>query len=321
MAGARSEGRAAVLAALVGNFAIAVTKFVAAAITGSSAMLTEAVHSLVDTGNQGLMLYGGYRSRRPADAIHPFGYGRELYFWSFVVALLLFSGGAGVSFYEGVLHYRNPEEIETPLANYVVLGLAALFEGGSWFVAYRGFRKGGGNGSPWQALRRSKDPSIFVVIAEDSAALTGILIAALAISLALWTGEPRWDAVGSMLIGLLLAVVAVVLAVETKGLLIGERADPEIARSIRQAASEEAGICAVNDVKTLHLAPDQIVAMISADFDDGLTTPEIERGIANIEKRIGDQHPDVTNIFIRPQPQASESGERMPSTDMDQHRR
>jgi cation diffusion facilitator family transporter len=298
MVQAKHEGRATVIVALLGNLGIAVTKLVAAMLTGSSAMLTEAVHSLVDTGNQMLMLYGQYRSRRPADDIHPFGYGRELYFWSFVVALLLFSGGAGVSIYEGISHFRHPETIEMPIVNYIVLLVAAVFEGSSWFVAFRAFRRTEGPSS-WRALRRSKNPSVFVVLAEDSAALAGIVIAALAISLALLTGDPRCDAVGSLLIGVLLGVVAILLSIETKGLLIGERADAQIAAAIEQAVMEEPGTCVVKEVKTVHLAPDQIVAIASVEFDDDLRTPEIEEHISRIEKRVLDQHNAVTGIYIR----------------------
>ena len=298
---AKREGVGTVVAALVGNLLIAATKFVAAFVTGSSAMLTEAIHSLVDTGNQVLMLYGEHRSRRPADDVHPFGYGRELYFWSFVVALLLFSGGAGVSIYEGAQHYLAPEPIRTPIANYVVLGLSAVFEGGSWLIANRALRRGGDGRSAVSLLRRSKDPSIFVVVAEDSAALIGIALAAVAISLALWTGDARWDAVGSIAIGVLLAVVAVLLARETKGLLIGERADPELIAAITEAVRAEPGLCTVTSIRTTHLAPDQIVAIVGADFDDRLTTPRIEAHIRAIENRVRERHAQVTGIFVRPE--------------------
>ena len=287
MAAARDAGREPVVAALIGNLLIAATKFGAAFLTGSSSMLTEAVHSLVDTGNQLLMLYGQHRSRRPADESHPFGYGRELYFWSFVVALLLFSGGAGVSILEGILHWRNPEPIHTAIANYAVLGVSAVFEGGSWWIANRALhRSAGKQASTIDALRRSKDPSVFVVIAEDSAALVGIAIALAAISLALVTGDPRWDAAGSIMIGVLLAVVAVVLARETKGLLIGERADPALVAAIGEAVRAEPGLCSVTEIRTVHLAPDQVVAIVGADFEDRLTTPEIEARIRDIEQRV-----------------------------------
>jgi len=300
MASAKHAGRKPVVAALIGNLLIAVTKFIAAFVTGSSSMLTEAFHSVVDSGNQLLMLYGQRRSRRPADDTHPFGYGRELYFWSFVVALLLFSGGAGVSIFEGIQHWRNPEPIRNPLASYVVLGLSAVFESASWLVAYRELQRSAGGRSTLRALRRSKDPSVFVVMAEDSAALLGILFALAAISLALLTGNPAWDAAGSILIGLLLAVVAAVLGIETKGLLIGERADPALVAAIREAVQDEPGLCVVTDIRTVHLAPDQVVAIVGADFDDRLTTPQIERRIRDSEQRVRERHPEVTGIFVRP---------------------
>jgi cation diffusion facilitator family transporter len=302
MASARHASREPVVAALIGNLLIAATKFVAALVTGSSSMLTEAIHSLVDTGNQVLMLYGQRRSRRPADDRHPFGYGRELYFWSFVVALLLFSGGAGVSIYEGVAHWRAPVPIHSPLASYIVLGLSAVFEGASWMVANRALQRTAGNeSSTLRALRRSKDPGVFVVIAEDSAALLGIAIALGAITMALVTGDPRWDAAGSIAIGVLLAVVAAVLATETKGLLIGERADPALIKAIADAVTEESGLCSVTEIRTVHLAPEQVVAIVGADFDDHLNTPQIEKRIRAIERRVREGHPEVTGIFVRPQ--------------------
>jgi cation diffusion facilitator family transporter len=302
MASSRRAGREPVVAALIGNLLIAVTKFGAAFITGSSSMLTEAIHSLVDTGNQMLMLYGQRRSRRPADDHHPFGYGRELYFWSFVVALLLFSGGAGVSIYEGIAHWHAPVPIEAPLASYVVLGLSAVFEGASWLIANRALQRTVGNdSSTLGALRKSKDPGVFVVIAEDSAALLGILIALGAITMTLVTGNPRWDAAGSIAIGGLLAVVAAVLAIETKGLLIGERADPALIKAIADAVTEESGLCSVTEIRTVHLAPDQVVAIVGADFDDNLTTPQIEKRIRQIEQRVREAHPEVTGIFVRPE--------------------
>ena len=303
MAAGGSDGKRVVAAALVGNLLIAIVKFVAAIVTHSSAMLTEGVHSLVDTGNQLLLFHGMRRARRPADALHPFGYGRELYFWSFVVALLLFSGGAGVSIYEGIVHLRAPEPIDRPLVNFIVLAFAFLFEGGSWWIAFRSFSRGRGSLSLWRALRASKDPSTFVVLCEDSAALAGILIAAGAITLAIVTGNPRWDGLGSILIGILLAGVALVLVRETKGLLIGERASPMLVDAIRNLALDVDGICAVTDIKTVHLAPDQVVGIIDVDFDDDLKTGDIESRVKAVEQAVQHQYPQVTGLFIRPRPQ------------------
>lgn len=302
---AATSGQRVIYAALAGNFAIAATKLAAAAITGSSSMLTEGVHSLVDTGNQWLLLYGLKRSRRPPDVVHPLGYGRELYFWSFVVALLIFAGGAGVSVYEGIQHIRKPEVISRPLVNYIVLGFALLFEGGSWLIALKEFALTKGDDSWWRAIRRSKDPSTFAVLFEDSAAIVGILIAALFITLAVVMEEPRLDGVGSVLIGVVLAIVAVLLARESKGLLIGERASVGVSGAIAAIAREERGVCAVNEVLTIHLAPDQVVAAISLDFDDGFTTTQIEKAVEAIERRAREAQPTVRQIFIRPQARAT----------------
>jgi len=296
-----SGGKRVIYAALAGNLAIAVTKFTASLITGSSAMLTEAMHSLVDTGNQGLLLYGMKRSRRKPDLIHPLGYGRELYFWSFVVALLIFAGGAGVSIYEGIVHIQEPERISRPVINFVVLGASFLFEGASWMVALKEFRRAQGDLSWWQAIRRSKDPTTFVVLFEDSAALAGILIAALFIGLAVALDRPELDGVGSILIGCVLGIVAILLARESKGLLIGERASPELNAAVLRVAGEERGVCAVNTVTTIHLAPEQVVVTISLDFEDTLTTRQIERAVVDIERRLRTEHAEISSVFIRPE--------------------
>jgi cation diffusion facilitator family transporter len=295
------ESRLVVYAALTGNVLIAVTKFGAAFVTGSSSMLTEGVHSLVDTLNQLLLLYGMHRSQRPPDERHPLGYGRELYFWSFIVALLIFSGGAGVSVYEGLLHIREPHAMTYPVVNFVVLGLSFLFEGSSWFFAFREFRSTKGAQGWWQAFRRSKDSSTIVTLCEDSAALVGIVIAAAAIAVALATGNPAYDGIGSILIGGVLAVVAVVLARETKGMLIGEPASAELIASIRATAASVPGICRVNDVLTVHLASDQVIAILSIDFDDDLNTVGIEQRVRRIEEEVRKKHDEVTGLFIRPQ--------------------
>lgn len=295
------ESRLVVYAALTGNVLIAVTKFGAAFVTGSSSMLTEGVHSLVDTLNQLLLLYGMHRSQRPPDERHPLGYGRELYFWSFIVALLIFAGGAGVSVYEGVLHIRAPHAMTYPVVNFVVLGFSFLFEGSSWVFAFREFRSTKGAQSWWQAFRRSKDSSTIVTLCEDSAALVGIVIAAAAIAMALATGNPAYDGVGSILIGGVLAIVAVILARETKGMLIGEPASAELIASIREIAASVPGICRVNDVLTVHLASDQVIAILSIDFDDSLNTVGIEQRVRRIEEAVRQKHDEVTGLFIRPQ--------------------
>jgi cation diffusion facilitator family transporter len=298
---AQSGSKAVVYAALIGNSLIAVTKFIAAYWTGSSAMLSEAVHSLVDTGNELLLLYGLRRAARPPDATHPLGHGRELYFWSFVVALLIFALGAGVSLYEGVIHILDPEAIENPTINYVVLALSLVFEGGSWWVAFREFRKEKGELGYVAAIRRSKDPTTFTVLVEDSVALIGLVMAFASIIAARTFDMPELDGVGSIGIGLLLGGTAIFLARESKNLLIGEPALPEVRQAILDIASSDPDIRKTNGVITSQLGPNQIVAALSADFEDRLTTPEIEACIERLEARLHEQYPTVTAIFVKPQ--------------------
>jgi cation diffusion facilitator family transporter len=287
--------------ALAGNLAVAVTKAIAAALTGSAAMSSEAIHSFVDTGNEVLLLYGIHRAGRRPDPEHPIGYGRELYFWSFIVALLLFSLGAGVSFYQGVSHVRHPEPIERPLVNYVVLALAFLFEGASWIVSLVQFRRAKGRLGFYEAFRRSKDPPSFMVLFEDTAALIGIVIAAAGITAAQVLDRPELDGVASIGIGLVLAVTAGLLARESKSLLSGERADPVLAEAIVRTAAECGCVAHANGIFTVQLAPDQVVAALSLEFGDALRAPEIEAKIEEIERRVKEAHPEVVDVFIKPQ--------------------
>ncbi len=260
--------------ALAANLGIAVAKFIAAAISGSSSMLTEGVHSLVDSGNQVLLLYGQGRARRAPDRMHPFGYGRELYFWAFVVAMLIFAVGAGVSIYEGTMHYMDPEPLRDPTINYVVLGVAFLLEGGS---AVREFAARPHPEGWWQSVVNSKDPGHFVVLFEDSAALVGLAVAAAGVWASHHFGDPRIDGLASILIGLVLTGVALLLAREAKGLIIGESADPTVVREIRAAIESHPNITSVNHVRTIHTAPDAIFVAVSADFDDRVSMGEGER--------------------------------------------
>jgi cation diffusion facilitator family transporter len=290
-----------VYAALAGNFLIAATKFVAAAFTGSSAMLSEGVHSLVDTGNEVLLLYGMRRASRPPDRGHPLGHGRELYFWTFIVALLVFALGAGVSFYEGVLHILDPEPVANPLVNYVVLGLAVLFEGFSWVVALKAFRREKGGLGTIEAVKRSKDPTTFTVLFEDSAALLGLLVAFAGIFLAERLGIPELDGVASIGIAVILAATALFLARESKSLLIGEAAEPGVQAAILRIAEAQPGIGRANGVLTVHLGPRQVVAALSAEFDDAMTAPQIEACVLALETRIRAEQPQVTTLFVKPQ--------------------
>ncbi|WP_061934306.1 cation diffusion facilitator family transporter [Aureimonas sp. AU22] len=290
-----------VYAALAGNFLIAVTKFAAAFVTGSSAMLSEGVHSLVDTGNEVLLLYGMRRAEKPADRTHPLGHGRELYFWSFIVALLVFALGAGVSIYQGIHHMMDPEPIESPGWNYAVLGASFLFEGFSWVVALREFRRQKGSAGYIEAITRSKDPTTFTVLLEDSAALAGLVIAFAGIFLAERLGMPELDGLASIGIGLLLAGVAIFLARESKGLLIGEPALPAVQASILRIAEADPAIRKANGAITTHLGPRQIVVALSAEFEDHMTAPEIEACVQRIETRVRAEQPDVTTLFVKPQ--------------------
>lgn len=298
---ANSSSKNAVYAALIGNFLVAITKFVAAALTGSSSMISEGVHSLVDTGNEVLLLYGYYRSSLAPDQRHPLGYGRELYFWSFIVAVLLFALGAGVSIYEGVTHIARPGPVENVGVNYIVLALSFMFEGASWWVALRSFRAAKGPLGYWEAFRKSKDPPSFMVLFEDTAALIGIAIAAAGIFAADRLQMPELDGIASVLIGSVLAITAAILARESKGLLIGERAGEGISASIIAIAESEAGVMGANGALTVHLAPDQIVAALSLEFADHLRTPEIEASVVSLEVRIRAKHPQVVALFVKPQ--------------------
>jgi cation diffusion facilitator family transporter len=288
-------------AALVGNLLVALTKFVAAGWTGSSAMLSEGVHSIVDMLNGVLLLYGLKRSALPPDEEHPLGHGRELYFWSFVVALFIFTLGAGISIYEGILHILDPTMIVSPAVNFTVLAFAFVFEFGPWWMALREFRRIKGGLGYFEAVKQSKDPTSFLILFEDSAALLGILMAFAGLSAATHFGLPVFDGAASIGIGLVLGSSALVIARESKGLLIGEPAHSPINTSIRQIASRQTGIERVNGLSTVHLAPQQIVATLSLEFADDLRTPEIEAAVVDLERNIRASHPEVIALFVKPQ--------------------
>jgi cation diffusion facilitator family transporter len=287
--------------ALTANLGIAVAKFAAATLTGSSSMLTEGVHSLVDSGNQVLLLYGQHRAQRPPDRSHPFGYGRELYFWAFVVAILIFAVGAGVSIYEGWAHMEEPEPLRDPLVNYIILAIAFALEGTSWAIAVKEFGAKRGGLTWWQSVHRSKDPAGFIVLFEDSAALLGLVIAAIGIWASHHFEDPRIDGMASIAIGAILALVAVLLAREAKGLLIGESADPVLIEHVWNTIDGRPQITAVNHVRTIHTAPDAVFVAISADFEDMLTMGEGESLIEAIEAELKAAFPEITSIYIRPE--------------------
>lgn len=290
-----------IYAALVGNGLIAVTKFIAASITGSSAMLSEAVHSVVDTGNQGLLLYGIKRSQRPADKQHPFGYGSEVYFWSFVVAILIFGLGAGISMYEGINKLLNPHPITSATINYIVLGLAIIFEGVAWTIAYKEFGKVRGNFGLMEAVRRSKDPTLFTVLFEDTAAMLGLIIAAVGIFFADQYDVVWADGAASVMIGLVLASTAALLAYETKGLLIGEAASRSLVDGVRMIVGHEQSILSINELRTMHLAPNEILLALSIDFQDSISAGQVEETIYRLEQQIKSKYPDIRRLFIEVQ--------------------
>jgi cation diffusion facilitator family transporter len=302
-----NESRTSIIAALIGNLLIAITKGVAAALSGSSAMLSESVHSLVDSGNEVLLLYGQHRAARPPDEQHPFGYGRELYFWCFVVALLIFAVGAGVSIYEGVIHIRHPEPNTRPMLSYIVFALAFVFESASWWFGWRAFRSAKGKLQWWTAVKASKDPTSFMVFFEDSAALAGIVIAAAGTYISVTLGKPWIDGAASILIGGVLAAVAVVLARESKALLIGERASPVLTDSIKQLVAADPCVISVESIATSQLAPDKVFAALGLQFDDSLSVSDIEHLIARLEHCIQAEHPELFRIFVRPQPRRPEN--------------
>lgn len=293
-----SSKKMVIYAALAGNTAIAITKFAAAAITGSSAMLAEGIHSLVDTGNQALLLYGLKRAKRPPDSDFPFGHGKEIYFWSFIVAIMIFAVGAGLSFYEGIIHLINPKPVESAYINYIVLSLAMLFEGAAWFFAMREFSKTKGRRSFISAVKHGKDPTVFVVLFEDSAAMAGLVVAFVGIFLGQVTGSPYFDGAASVIIGLILAATAWWLAVETKGLLIGERADERVVEGIKALAAKRTAIEHVNEVLTMHMGPDYILVNLSVDFADELPASQLEAVVSDLDKEIKQEFPRVKRIFV-----------------------
>lgn len=287
-----------IIAALVGNGLIALTKFIAAGLTRSSAMLSEAIHSVVDTGNQILLLYGLKRSKRPADPNYPFGYGRELYFWSFVVAIMIFAVGAGISTYEGIRHILHPKEFGDPTVNYIVLGLAMVFEGAAWFYAWRAFDKHRGRKGYLKAVHEGKDPTMFVVLFEDSAAMLGLLVAFFGILLTDITGIPYFDGAASIIIGLILGGTAAWLAYETKSLLIGESADPRLVQALKGIAADYPEIETVNKVLTMHMGPEDILVNLSVDFADGVPSERVEKVIATIDRKFKEANPAIKRLFI-----------------------
>ena len=293
-----ASSKIAIYGAIAANVAIAVTKFVVAGITGSSAMLSEGIHSAVDTFNGVLLLVGLKLSQRPATPEHPFGHGKELYFWSLIVAVLIFGLGGGLSFYQGVQHVRHPVPMQDPVWNYVVLGVAAVFEGSSFVIALRQFLKQAGKTPFWEALHRSKDPTTYTVLAEDSAALLGLVVAALGIALSQRFDQPVLDGVASLIIGLLLAAVAVALIWESRSLLIGEGIRPETARAIRSIALAQPNVRDVGRVLSMYVGPDDVLVTMDLDFEEGTAAADAGAAIAAVERQVRERYPMIKRLFI-----------------------
>jgi len=288
-----------IFAAMAANLLIAGTKFFAAWWTGSSAILSEGVHSLVDTGDQVLLLYGLHRAALPPDELFPFGHGKEIYFWSFVVAILIFALGAGISLYEGIIHILAPSQMQNATVNYLIIGVSLVFEGISWGVSVREFGKEkGARIGLIEAIRTGKDPTLFLVVMEDSAALLGLVVALVGIFLTEITGSPVFDGSASVVIGLILGVTAALLARETKGLLVGEAADSEVVRTISEIVGKGRCVEHVNEVLTLHMGPDYIVTTISLDFVDEVSAGEVEQAVLEMEQSIKERVPQVKKVFI-----------------------
>ncbi len=298
---ASHSSKKVIYAALAGNGLIAVTKFAASAYTGSSAMLSEAIHSLVDTGNQGLLLYGLKRSAREPDNTHPFGYGRELYFWSFVVAILIFALGAGISIYEGIHKVLHPEIVSNPIVNYVVLVASMAFESVPLTIAVKEFNKIRGSMGYIEAIQKSKDPAVFTVLFEDVAAMLGLVVAFAGLLIAQYMGLAWMDGAASIAIGLILAATAALLAYETKGLLIGEAADETLRDGVREIVGQADGVRVINEMRTMHMGADDVLLALSLDFRDGLTVGRVEDTIYVLEMAIKSRFPEVKRLFIEVQ--------------------
>ncbi len=292
------ESKKAVVAAIIANAAIAVIKFVAGSMTGSSAMISEGIHSLVDTGNGGLLYHGLRRGARPADHHHPFGHGMEVYFWSLIVAVSIFGIGGGMSIYEGISHIRHPAPLANPTINYVVLALAAAFESISFGVAWKAFRTTRGSRRTFAAIHHGKDPSMFTVLFEDSAALIGLVVAFVGVFLSHLLHLPVLDGAASVAIGLILVCAAGWLAYESKSLLMGEAADPEMVAAIREIALADPAVIGLGVVLTMHLGPDEVLLNIEVQFTEGLPAEAIHAAVHRIEECINGPYPEVSRIFI-----------------------
>ncbi len=294
------SSKKSIYAAMAANVAIGIAKFAGAYISGSSAMLSEGIHSVVDSVNEVLLLYGLKQSESPPDERYPLGRAQELYFWSLIVAVLIFSLGGGISIFQGVRGLRMTEVAKDALVSYGVLVAAAVFEGAALTVSIREFRKGLSDPDVglWKAIGQSKDPSAFIVIVEDTAALIGLTIAFTGVWLSERTGNPVFDAIASILIGVVLTAVAIALVAKTKGLLVGQSASPETRESIKTLVRSDVAVSDSEAPITLQLGPQDVLLALNIEFKDELSADEIEAAVRRIEKSIRSAHSDVKRIFI-----------------------
>jgi cation diffusion facilitator family transporter len=293
-----ASSKVSIYGAIAANVAIAIIKFVVAGITGSSAMLSEGIHSIVDTGNGVLLLVGVRLSQRPPTPEHPFGHGKELYFWSLIVAVLIFGVGGGLSLYEGVTHMRTPSELADPTWNYVVLACAALFEGSSLAIALRQFKIEAGGRPFWQSLHSSKDPTTYTVLAEDSAALAGLAVAAVSVWASHHFHDPGLDGVGSIVIGLLLCGVAVVLIHESRGLLVGEGIRRDTAQAISELVRSQPGVRDVGPLLSMYMGPDEAVLVFDVELDPRASASDAANTVERLEREIRGRWPKLKRIYI-----------------------
>jgi cation diffusion facilitator family transporter len=300
-----AESRKVIYASLAANVAIAITKFIVGAIAHSTAMLAEGVHSLVNCFDGALLLLGQRRSRRPPDEAHPFGYGREVYFWSLIVAILFFALGSGVTIYEGVRHVLTPGPLGDPTWSYVVIVFSALFDGASFVVGIRQFRRHMRGPGYWRAVHRSKDPSLFSVVLEDVADLIGLAIAFLGVFLSHYLNMPILDGVASIAIGLVLGAIATILLIETHGLLVGEAANPELIEAIHRTVLEEDGVRAASRPASLHVGPQNIVVALNVEFEHARTADQVAESAASLDERLRARYPAIQRVFVQPTPHVS----------------
>jgi cation diffusion facilitator family transporter len=296
-----ANNRKSIYSALAANLLIALTKFIAGAFTNSSSMISEGIHSTVDTTNQLLLLYGIKRSKKPADESHPFGYGKELYFWSFVVSILIFGLGGGLSIYQGIVHIMEPEVMKDPFWNYIVLVLSLIFEGTSLFIAVKEFNKTRKGLRWWDAIIKSKDPGSFLVVFEDGAAVAGLLVVMILMGVSYTFQIPELDGLASVIVGLLLVFVSFILARESRSLLMGEGIAPETREKIAKLAERDVAVVRTKSILSTYQSPEEVVLMLIVDLEDHLDTQEITEAIQRIRENIKQEFHLVRFVIIQPE--------------------